>query len=242
LILSIILYRFLLEPKRGQSEIGETLPAEKVSVRDVLRAVFRTPMALLVMGAFMCANFIASMFLVWTPTFLMQKFDFKLTAAGLSGSVFIHLASAFAVPFAGMLSDLLAKQMAGGRLLTQAVGLVIGAGFIFMVGFTRDVTTLLIAMTCFGICKGFYDANIFAGLYDVIPAHARGTAAGIMNTVGWSGGALAPWLFGSFAKRGGGTEVENMSQAISFGSLFYIVAALLLIGAILFRAEKDIRR
>ena len=243
LILSIFLYRFLIEPRRGQSEqIGVEPVVEKASVGEVLRAVFRTPMALLVMGAFMCANFIASMFLIWTPTFLMQKFDFKLTTAGLSGSVFIHLASAVAVPIAGYISDMLAKQMAGGRLLTQAFGLVMGAGFIFMVGFTKDKTTLLLAMTCFGLCKGFYDANIFAGLYDVIPPHARGTAAGIMNTVGWTGGAIAPWAFGAFTKRASGTEVANMSVAISFGSVFYIVAALLLIFAILFRAEKDIRK
>ena len=138
--------------------------------------------------------------------------------------------------------NVLAKHMAGGRMLTQAAGLVVGAGFVFMVGFTNDKTTLLIAMTCFGLCKGFYDANIFAALYDVITPHARGTAAGIMNTVGWGGGAIAPWAFGSFAMRGGGTEVQNMSQAISFGAFFYIVAALLLITAILFRAEKDVRK
>jgi MFS family permease len=243
LILSVVLYRFLIEPKRGQSEAtAPTGPEEKVSVGEVLRAVFRTPTAVLVMGAFMCANFVAAIFLTWTPTFLVEKFGFKLTAAGLSGSVFIHLASALAVPIAGWVSDTLAKHMAGGRMLTQAAGLVIGAAFVFMVGFTNDKTTLLIAMTCFGLCKGFYDANIFAALYDVIPPRARGTAAGIMNTVGWGGGAIAPWAFGSFAMSGGGTEVQNMSQAISFGAFFYIVAALLLITAILFRAEKDVRK
>jgi MFS family permease len=242
LILSVVLYRFLIEPKRGQSETTEQTSEEKVSVGEVLRAVFRTPTALLVMGAFMCANFVAAIFLTWTPTFLVEKFGFKLTTAGLSGSVFIHLASAAAVPIAGYISDTLAKHMAGGRLLTQATGLVIGAGFVFMVGFTQDKTTLIIAMTLFGLCKGFYDSNIFAGLYDVIPPKARGTAAGIMNTVGWGGGALAPWAFGRFAMRGGGTEVENMSRAISFGAIFYLAAAILLITAILFRAEKDIKR
>lgn len=241
LILSIVLYRFLIEPKRGQADAGAA-PEPKASVGEVLRAVFRTPTALLVMGAFMAANFVAAIFLFWTPTFLIEKFNYKLTAAGLSGSVFIHLASAFAVPIAGWASDTLARHTAGGRMLTQATGLVIGALFVFMVGFTQDKTTLILAMTCFGICKGFYDANIFAALYDVIPPHARGTAAGIMNTVGWTGGAIAPWAFGAFAERGAGTQVENMSKAISFGSLFYIVGAVLLLLAVLFRADKDVRR
>jgi hypothetical protein len=60
------------------------------------------------------------------------------------------------------------------------------------------MTTLLLAMTCFGICKGFYDSGIFASLYDAIEPRARGSAAGLMNTVGWgavrSGRCLWDWL------------------------------------------------
>ena len=53
----------------------------------------------------MLANFVATIFLTWTPTFLVEKFGFKLTSAGLSGTIFIHLASACAVPLAGWLAD-----------------------------------------------------------------------------------------------------------------------------------------
>jgi MFS family permease len=245
LILALLLYRFLIEPPRGQADSNnvQAAPTEpKPSVGEVLRAIFRTPTALLVMGAFMAANFVAAIFLTWTPTFLVEKFDFKLAAAGLTGSVYIQVASAIAVPIAGWASDTLARRFAGGRMLTQAAGLLVGSVFVFMVGFAKDKTTLILAMTVFGLCKGFYDANIFAGLYDVIPPHARATAAGIMNTVGWGGGAIAPWAFGRFAMRGGGTEVENMSHAISFGAIFYILAATLLINAAVFRANKDVRR
>ncbi len=86
------------------------------------------------MGAFLCANFVATIFLVWTPTFLNEKFHFKLTAAGLSGTVFIHLASVVGAPLAGVLADRLARRFAGGRILVQSVGLLAGAGFVFLVG------------------------------------------------------------------------------------------------------------
>ena len=242
LILSIFLYRFLIEPKRGQAEIEQAVAEPKPSVGEVLAAVFRTPTALLVMAAFMGANFVAAIFLTWTPTFLVEKFGFQLTSAGLSGSVFIHLASACAVPVAGWVSDTLAKKFPGGRMMTQAMGLVVGAGFVYMVGFTQDKTTLIVAMTLFGICKGFYDANIFAALYDVVPPRARATAAGIMNTVGWGGGAIAPWWFGKFAMRPGHTEVENMSRGISSVSVLYIIAASLLFTAAFVSAKRDVRR
>ncbi len=51
-----------------------------------------------------------------------------------------------------------------------------------------------------GLCKGIYDANIFASLFDVVPPEDRGTAAGLMNTVGWTGGFLAPWTVGKASK------------------------------------------
>ena len=51
------------------------------------------------------------------------------------------------------------------------------------------------------VCKGIYDANIFASLFDVIPPKDRGTAAGLMNTVGWTGGFLAPWAVGKASKQ-----------------------------------------
>jgi len=88
----------------------------------------------------------------------------------------------------------------------------------------------------FGLCKGFYDSGIFASLFDVVEPRARGTAAGIMNTVGWGGGALGPLFVGLVSKYGRRpTEVENMSDAIAFGALFYLVsAALLIVAALLF--------
>jgi MFS family permease len=186
------------------------------------------------MGGFLCANFVAVIFLTWTPTFLVEKFHYPLGAAGLTGTVYIHLASAIAVPVAGWLADRLARRWAAGRAFVQMLGLLAGAAFVFVVGNTSNTTTLVFAMVCFGLGKGFYDSGIFASLYDVIEPRARGTAAGLMNTVGWGGGALGP-LFVGFATKYGGksSTVENMSNAIAFGSLFYLAAAGCLLGAML---------
>jgi len=232
--LAVVLYRFLREPRRGEAETPVPAEVQKLSVRETLRVVFRTPIAPLLMLAFVGANFVATIFLTWAPTFLVEKFNFRLTSAGLSGTVFIHLASALSVPVAGWLADRLAQRFGGGRMLIQAFGLATGATFVVFVGKTGNTSTLLFAMTCFGVCKGFYDSGIFASLYDVIEPRARGSAAGLMNTVGWGGGALGP-LFVGFASKYGGkpTEVENMSNAIAFGGAVYLVAAALVVAAML---------
>jgi MFS family permease len=240
MVLAIVLYRFLREPRRGEADSAAGAPAAhgvaggSLSMTETLRVIFRSPVVPLLMLAFVGANFVATIFLTWTPTFLVEKFGFKLASAGLSGTVFIHLASAASVPLAGTLADRLTRRTAGGRMLVQALGLLVGAAFVVLVGRTADTTTLILAMTAFGVCKGFYDSGIFASLFDAIEPRARGTAAGLMNTVGWGGGALGPVFVGWTSKYGSRpTEVENMSDAIAFGGIIYLVAAVLVAAAML---------
>ena len=234
-VLALVLFGFLVEPPRGGADRSAGAQTDSpLPWRDVAREIFRTPTVLLLMAAFVLANGVATIFLTWTPTFLVDKFHFKLTSAGLSGSVFIYLASAFSVPIGGILADRLAARYAGGRIMVQAMGLLLGSIPVFLIGQTLDVRTLLIVMTIFGLCKGIYDSNIFASLYDVVEPRARATVAGIMNMVGWGGGAFGPLYVGWVATRGDrADEVENMSLAIGSCGLAYLAGAALLGLAIL---------
>ncbi|MDB6169430.1 MAG: major facilitator superfamily 1 [Verrucomicrobia bacterium] len=246
--LALVLVAFLREPVRGAADAAENDAtgrdpgpvAPAPGVREVAGLVFRSPTAVLLMAAFLGANFVGTIFLTWTPTFLVEKFGFRLTAAGLSGSVFIHLASAVSAPLGGLLADLARVRFAGGRMFVQATGLLLAAPFVGLVGLTGDVGTLLVSMTIFGLGKGLYDANIFASLYDVIEPRARATAAGIMNAVGWGAGALGPLAVGFATKYGRHpVAVENMSEAIAFGAIIYVAsAALLLVAAFPRRAIR----
>src|SRR5258708_16110510 len=86
--------------------------------------------------------------------------------------------------------------MPGGRMLVQAIGLICGAPFVVLCGWTRSVALLIVALTAWGLFKGMYDANIFASIFDVVRPEARGKAAGLMNMVGWLGGGAAPLAVG----------------------------------------------
>ena len=247
MLVAFILYRWLREPRRGQAEAESSALSgasfqESLPWRQIVKAIFRNPGALMLLGAFVGANFVAAIFLTWTPTFLVEKFGFKLTAAGLSGTVFIHLASAVGAPLGGWLADRWSQRIWGGRILVQALGLVLGSVFVFFVGSTRSVGVLLLTMTLFGACKGLYDSNIFASLFDFIEPRARGTVAGIMNSVGWGGAALAPVAVGWLTQHGPhASEMANMSEAISFCSLIYLASAALLFAAVRW-ARKSARR
>jgi MFS family permease len=217
--------------------------SKPLSLKEAGAAIFRAPMVVMLMLVFMAANFVATIFLTWTPTFLVEKFHFRLTTAGFSAAVFIHLASALGAPLGGVLADRFSRRFAGGRMLVQAIGLAVGSVFVFLIGTTKDVATLLTAMTCFGFCKGLYDSNIFASLYDAIEPRARSTAAGIMNTVGWGGGALGPIVVGVLAEYGNrAREIDNMSDAIAWCGAIYLAGAALLAVTIVFFAKHDILR
>ena len=107
---------------------------------------------------------------------------------------------------------------------------------------TESVSTLLLAMTGFGICKGFYDANIFASMFDVIEPRARAAATGFMNMTGWFGGALGPVYLGWATMHGRhASETANMSEAIAWCSPIYLVGALFLFAAVVFFAKQESR-
>src|SRR5262249_18626933 len=119
-----------------------------------------------------------------------------------------------------------ARRTRAGRMLTQSIGLLLGVPFIFLTGYTLSTTVLVLAMSGFGFFKGLYDANIWASLYDVVPPKRRGTALGIMNSIGWLGGGIAPGAIAAASGRYG------MSACLSATSLIYALAAILLIAGV----------
>jgi sugar phosphate permease len=230
--LAAILMFALREPRRGSA--GKNSPGGDpvLSLRESWRAIVRSPAACLLLCAFFCANFVAVIFLAWTPAFLVEKFHYNFGTAGLTGTVFIHLASAVSVLLAGWLADWLSSRVAGARMLVQLAGLLFGSICVFWVGAADTRPALMLAMSCFGLCKGFYDSGIFASLYDCIEPRVRGAAAGLMNLVGWCGGALGPLFVGYWTTYGhSSSKTENMSKAIVWSAAFYLAASALMIGA-----------
>ena len=255
-VLALVLFKFLRDPVRGAADAAERDSSRNSARPEValepalepapsaattLRLILSRPTAWILMLVFLGVNFVATMFLAWTPTFLASKFNYSLVAAGFAATIYIQLASAVGSPLGGWLADRWALRLAGARMLVQAVGLLAGAAFVALVAHTTRERTLFLAMTAFGFCKGLYDSNIWASLYDVIEPRSRSTATGIMNTVGWGGGALGPLFVGAMMKYGRGlTEAENMSQAIGIGALIYVVAGAVLLILIATRARRDL--
>jgi len=227
ILLGGVLHRFLREPARTSPQAAHP-PLRSFAL------LLRKPTVLCLLAAFLCANFVAVVLLSWMPKFLYDKFHMTLAMAGLTATIFVQLASMAGSPVGGWLADSLRKTRPGGRLMVQAIGVFAGAPFVALCGMTNSAAWLVVALTLWGFAKGLYDANIFASVYDVIPAEARGSAAGLMNTVGWlGGGAAAPLAIGVLA------QVYGLGVAIALASAVYLAAGAFLLTAIVFFVKRD---
>jgi MFS family permease len=225
ILLGLILSTLLKEPTRGMSELPAPAPQSPENLITDLSEVLRNPMVLLLTAVFIGANFVAIVFLTWMPTFLHQKFHMSLSMAGLNATAYLQIASVLGVISGGLLADSLVRKIYGGRLFTQSFGLLCGVPFLFLTGWTTSVPTLILAMIGFGYFKGLYDANIFASLYDVVPIARRGAAAGILNSLGWLGGGLAPIVIAI------GANHYGMSACLSATAAIYLFIGLLMLRA-----------
>jgi MFS family permease len=223
-LLGFVLLLLLREPKRGAAEqdLAEAAPVSHARLLAGVGNIFRSPMVPVLMAVFIGANFVAMIFLTWMPSFLSRKFNMSLAMAGLSATAYLQIASVIGVITGGILADRLVRRHRGGRMMAQSIGLFAGFPFIFLTGWTLSVPVLVLAMTCFGFFKGLYDANIWASLYDVVPVERRATAQGLMNCLGWLGGAAAPLAVAAASERIG------MSASISAGSVVYLLMGVLL--------------
>jgi MFS family permease len=246
IVVALLLWIRLREPARGASEItclpeSPVIATKRRGFVETFHHLIRTPGVPMLLGAFACANGVAAIFMVWAPTFLFEKFHLGLVSAGLSAVVAIQLASAVSAPLSGLLADRLALSIRGARMLLQAVALILGSLCVVAVGRASGMEVLVFAMIGFGLCKGAYDGGIFASAFDCVPPQERASVAGLMNLIGWGGGALGPLAIGLVSTFGSGTQIQRMSGAIVWSGAAYLVAAGLILAA-LFSYRKNSQR
>jgi len=227
IFLALVLLAALKERKRDECDrIVTTEPEEERSFVSGLLALLANPAAMVLAAVFVCANFVASIFLSWTPIYLFEKFHMSLAAAGFHASTWLQGSSIVGVLLGGVLADNLARRSRSGRVFAQSVGLVLGVPLLFLTGWSASALLVLIAMAGFGFAKGIYDANIWASLYEVVPTRHRGATVGLMNSLGWLGGGAA-----TVAIAAGNTHFGLGAEICATSSLYAIAAlALLLLG------------
>lgn len=159
-------------------------------------------------------------YLTWMPTFLHEKFSLSLTQAGFHSMFYHHLFAFFGVLLGGFGSDWVARRTARGRLILQATALLLGVPFIWLMGQSASLSGTYIALAGFGLCRGVYDANLYATLFDVVAPAYRATSAGLMAMAAFLVGSLSPYVLGVMK------PVWGLETGLSSLSLAYLLAGI----------------
>jgi MFS family permease len=217
---ALVAAKFLVEPKRGQSEGAKQAPAGSAWSRCL--GPLKTPSFGIHTLAFLAMLVALTAYLTWMPTLLYRRFGMNLAAAGLNATLWHHLGAMLGTLLGGRLADRMALRHVVSRPAIQAVGMFLGAPFIFLAGQANTPVAVFVALALFGLFRGVYDSNLFASPFEVVRPEARATATGLMLAVGFCGGGIGPLFAGRLSQQ------YNLGVALSATSIFYVLGGILL--------------
>ena len=105
----------------------------------------------------------------------------SLAEAGFTATFYLQATSLAGVLAGGWLADRWSLVTDRGRLLTQVVGFLACAPFLFLVGYTHSRGVLVASLILAGIGRGFYDCNTMPVMCQFTRAELRSTGYGIYN-------------------------------------------------------------
>ncbi len=220
----------------------EVMPGEKagakISLAEALSRLFRTPTAVLLTTGFTAIVFVNNAYVVWAPNFVEEKFKLSLTAAGGGAMLYHHLAAMIGVLIGGRLSDTMITTHRSFRLQLQMASMLLGVPAIVWMGLSGNLMATWAAMATFGLCRGLYESNTHASLFDVIPPRYRASAVAMMTMVAFLIGSLSPWLLGLCSQYFAGGK--GLSYGFALFSLAYLIGGLAIFVALNFTFRRDL--
>ncbi|RUA13180.1 MAG: MFS transporter, partial [Flavobacteriia bacterium] len=175
-------------------------------------------------------------YLTWTPTYLYERFSMSLSNAGFHSMFYTHLFAFIGILIAGRLSDAMSRKNPANRLLLQALGLLVAAPFILMMGVSSSLPLIYIGFAGFGFGRAFFDANTYAVLYDVIPEKYQSSASGVMMMTGFAVGSLSSILLGYLK------PIIGLSMGISSLAVIWVACGILFLIGYKYYYMKDYNR
>ena len=228
---AIILFR--VQDVRQQATATSTAAQARLPLGVVLRTVGRKPTVWALCLGFAGFNFAGWGYFNWMPTFLYEKYHLSLADAGFSAMFYSNLCALIGVLAAGRLSDVWARRRRRIRMEFEIAGLVLGAPFIALMGLTGNFWVCCLGLAGFGFCRGIYDSNLFAALFDVIEPRCRASAVGLMLATAFIGAGFAPVTLG-WAK-----ATIGLTYGIALLSLVYLASAVVIFLATVLTFDRD---
>ena len=172
---------------------------------------------------FVAIVFVNNAYLFWAPKFIAEKFAVDVGEAATKAMFWHHLAAFAAVMAGGALTDRLVARYPRFRLAFQATAMLLGAPCLALIGLSGSLSAMVAMTAAYGLCRGLFESNTHASLFDVIPPEYRSSAEGYLTMVGFFFGGLSGicmgWLSDRYGVRGFEIGFAIMGGAYAVGAL-----------------------
>ena len=198
----------------------------KPKFTDAFKAFAAKPSAWLLTFAFGMLVFGSNCFRTWMPAF-MQKANWGLTPASAAfHSVFwFYLGSFIGIAIGARTSDRLSSKRRGIRLTIMAIGLALSAPTMAGMVLVPTLWLSCVMMFFFGLGGGFFDCNLYAGLFDVVAPRYRSAAMGLYLSgaffIGCPATAVLGWVGHNYSLQ---TGMALFGGTYALGALAIFVA------------------
>ena len=213
-------------------------PALKVEGHDdspkfseACSAFFSKPSALLLTFAFGMLVFGSNCFRTWMPAFMQQKTEWGLApgSAAFHSVFWFYLGSFIGIAVGARTSDRLSRFRPGIRLSIMALGLAISAPTMAGMVLVPTLWLSCVMMFLFGLGGGFFDCNLYAGLFDVVAPRFRSAAMGMYLCGAFFLGCPATWALGKV-----GEHYSLQAGMAIFGGTYALGAIAIFLARVLF--------
>jgi predicted MFS family arabinose efflux permease len=166
----------------------------------------------------------------WLPEFFRSELGVSQAWAGIYGPMAFNGAAFIGMLIASNISDWWSQSTERARALVPAIGFMIAAPCLFMVGAAEYIPVVLVCVLVAGMSQGFLDANLMPAACTVTDARYRATAYGLLNFVGTTAGGVMTYVGGMLKE-----------QQVPFGATFQAASLLIFVAGLCLFAVKPTR-
>ena len=180
----------------------------KPKFADAFKAFAAKPSAWLLTFAFGMLVFGSNCFRTWMPKY-MQQADWGLTpgSAAFHSVFWFYLGSFIGIAIGARMSDKLSHRRHGIRLSIMVIGLALSAPTMAGMVLVPSLWLSCVMMFFFGLGGGFFDCNLYAGLFDVVAPRYRSAAMGLYLSgaffIGCPATAVLGWVGHNYSLQSG---------------------------------------
>ena len=219
----LMIFRLNNKPPTEAADTTKEVEVAKPGFLDGFKAVFTTPTALALTLGFSGLIFVITGYMTWVPAYLQEEFGQTQAEAGFNSMFWTYVAAFVGVLLAGSLSDRFAVKDNKYRMWLQAVGLVLGAVFLFFMGGDKSLVIVYACFAGWGFFRAFFDANTYAVLYDVTPPRLHASCASVMGMTGFAIGSLAPVILGALKQ-----SLGSLSSTFTILAVIWVVCGVMM--------------